>query len=83
LAYPGSTHPIWRSVRAYLKELYMWSCFAKRFTKTAPAPSIKLFIELKPKKIASLVKWSRAKRSKSRTICAEDERLIDGQPYQK
>jgi hypothetical protein len=26
----------------------MWSCFAKRFTKTAPAPPMELFIELKP-----------------------------------
>jgi hypothetical protein len=31
-------------------------------SKTASAPPIKLFVELKPKKIAPLVKWSRAKR---------------------
>jgi hypothetical protein len=34
----------------YFKELYMWSCFAKRFTKTAPALQIELFMELKQKK---------------------------------
>jgi hypothetical protein len=47
---PASSHPTGRSVRAYFKELYMWSCFAKRFTKTAPAPSIELFTELNPPK---------------------------------
>jgi len=37
--------------------------FAKRFTKMTPAPPVELFMELKSKKIASLMKWSRAKRS--------------------
>jgi len=32
------------------------SHFAKRFTKTASAPPVELFVELKPKKMASLVK---------------------------
>jgi len=32
------------------------SHFAKRFTKTASAPPVELFVELKLKKIASLVK---------------------------
>jgi hypothetical protein len=32
------------------------SCFAKPFTKMAPAAPIKLFMELKLLKIASLVK---------------------------
>ena len=32
------------------------SHFAKQFTKTASAPPVELFVELKPKKIASLVK---------------------------
>jgi hypothetical protein len=40
----------------------MWSCFAKRFTKTASAPPIELFVELKQKKKASRVKWSHAKQ---------------------
>ena len=38
------------------------SCFAKRGTKTAAAPPEELFMEPKPKKKASLVKWSRAKQ---------------------
>ena len=41
---------------------YERGCFVKRFTKMASAPPIELFMELKPQKIASLVKWSRAKR---------------------
>jgi len=32
------------------------SHFAKRFTKTASAPPVELFVELKQKKMASLVK---------------------------
>ena len=32
------------------------SHFAKRFTKTASAPPVELFVELKPKKMTSLVK---------------------------
>jgi hypothetical protein len=43
----------------------MWSSFAKRFTKNGSAPRIELFVKLKHKKTASLVKWSRAKRSLS------------------
>jgi len=40
----------------------MWSYSAKQFTQTALAPPIKLFIEAKAQKTASLVKWSCAKR---------------------
>ena len=38
------------------------SHFVKWFTKTASAPLVELFVELKQKKIALLVKWSSAKR---------------------
>jgi hypothetical protein len=74
VASPASPHPTWRSVRAYFKKLYMWSCFAKRFTKTALTPSIELFMELKHKKMTSLVKRSRAKRSL--TLKIEISRLV-------
>jgi hypothetical protein len=60
--HPASPHHAWCSVRVCFKKLYTWSCFVKRFTKTAPAPSMELFMELKPPKIASLAKWSHAKR---------------------
>jgi hypothetical protein len=36
-------------VITYFKELYMWSCFAKRLIKTASALPIELFMELKKK----------------------------------
>jgi hypothetical protein len=38
------------------------SRFAKQFTKIDSAPLMKLFVELKQKKKALLVKWSPAKR---------------------
>jgi hypothetical protein len=41
--------PAWSYVRACLKKLYICSHFAKRFTKIAPALSMELFIEPKPK----------------------------------
>jgi hypothetical protein len=44
-------------VKVCLKELYMWSYFAKQFIKMTLAPPIELFIELKQKKLTSLVKW--------------------------
>jgi hypothetical protein len=51
-----------KKVRVYFKKLYMWSCFAKRFTKMAPALPIKLFIKLKPPKNGFTSKVERAKR---------------------
>jgi hypothetical protein len=39
------------------------SCFVKWVSKTAPALLKELFMELKPKKKASLLRWSHTKRS--------------------
>jgi hypothetical protein len=47
----------------------MQSCLAKKFTKTALALSIKLLVELKPKKkTASLVKLSYVKRDRNQIV---------------
>ena len=51
---------------------YERGCFVKRFTKMASAPPIELFMELKPQKIASLVKWSRFKRRLKFKTLSED-----------
>lgn len=48
--------PTWGSVKAYFKELYQWSCFAKQFNKMVSPLLIEPFMELKPEKTASLVK---------------------------
>ena len=52
------------------------SHFAKRFTKTASAPPVELFVELKQKKMTSLVKWSPAKRSLNVTSHGLETRYI-------
>jgi len=46
----------------------MQSCLAKKFTKTALALSIKLLVELKQKKTASLVKLSYVKWDRNQIV---------------
>ena len=46
----------WLLLQSPKNMLSQGSHFAKRFTKTASAPPVELFVELKQKKMASLVK---------------------------
>jgi len=46
----------WLLLQAPKNMLSQGSHFAKRFTKTASAPPVELLVELKQKKMASLVK---------------------------
>jgi len=56
VASPGFTLSTWTPKGDKPVSSTMRSCFAKRVIKTVPAPPVEPFMELKQKKMASLVK---------------------------